>query len=536
MTAVQTQPVTFRERRRAVLGYAATVLSGLFVLAVLIVPGRPDLTPSVLLRVPVEGLLGLALLLVLRGRWRVAGAVVLGVLLGLWAVVRVFDFGFQSFLARPFDPVHDWRFLSSAMEVAGRSLGGRGAAIALAGAIAVLVVALAVLAVLRLARVLGRHRVVNARVLAALTVVWVVGAATGVDAGPAAPVAARDVLDRLGQVRLSLNDPYPAQLANDAFHDTPGADLLTALRGKNVVFVLVESYGRAALEHPDLAPTVGPVLDEGTARLAAAGFQARSAFLTSPTVGGGSWLAAATLLSGTWVANQDRYDALATSDRVTLSSAFHRAGWHTVAVMPGVTTDWPEGAFYGFDEVHPGHTLGYAGPVYTFDSVPDQYVLSYLQRTALPGPVMAVVPLLSSHAPWSPVPPLLDWASIGDGAVFPEPTEPLAPAEAILQRGVSRVRADYAHAISYSVDTLVSYVETYGDDDLVLVFLGDHQPAPLVTDRSANHDAPVSIVARDPAVLARLADWGWATGLHPGPDAPVWGMDQFRDRFLTTFQ
>jgi hypothetical protein len=131
---------------------------------------------------------------------------------------------------------------------------------------------------------------------------------------------------------------------------------------------------------------------------------------------------------------------------------------------------------------------------------------------------------------------MLDWATIGNGSAFPKPTEPHAPAESILQRDVSRVRADYAHAISYSLDTLVSYVETYGDDDLVLVFLGDHQPAPLVTDRSANHDAPVSIVARDPAVLARLADWGWATGLRPGPDAPVWGMDQFRDRFLTTFQ
>ena len=79
-------------------------------------------------------------------------------------------------------------------------------------------------------------------------------------------------------------------------------------------------------------------------RLAAAGFSTRSGFLTSPTVGGGSWLAYASLLSGTWVDNQRRYEALGASDRLRLTGAFQRAGWHTVALMPGVTELWPEPA------------------------------------------------------------------------------------------------------------------------------------------------------------------------------------------------
>jgi hypothetical protein len=32
-----------------------------------------------------------------------------------------------------------------------------------------------------------------------------------------------------------------------------------------------------------------------------------------------------------------------------------------------------------------------------------------------------------------------------------------------------------------------------------------------------------------------MAGWGWEDGLRPGPDAPVWPMEDFRDRFLTTF-
>jgi hypothetical protein len=100
----------------------------------------------------------------------------------------------------------------------------------------------------------------------------------------------------------------------------------------------------------------------------------------------------------------------------------------------------------------------------------------------------------------------------------------------------AKVRAAYADSVAYSLDTLVSFVERYGDDRTVLVFLGDHQPAPVVTGAGASRDVPVTIVARDPAVLARISAWGWGDGLRPRPDAPVWRMDAFRDRFLTTFR
>jgi hypothetical protein len=78
-------------------------------------------------------------------------------------------------------------------------------------------------------------------------------------------------------------------------------------------------------------------------------------------------------------------------------------------------------------------------------------------------------------------------------------------------------------------------VRRYGDDRLVLVVLGDHQPATVVTGQGAGHDVPVTIVAHDPKVLDRIAGWGWQNGLRPSPQAPVWPMSAFRDRFLTAF-
>jgi hypothetical protein len=126
------------------------------------------------------------------------------------------------------------------------------------------------------------------------------------------------------------------------------------------------------------------------------------------------------------------------------------------------------------------------------------------------------------------------WEEVGDGSVFgPMAAQGERPDDILGDPG--RMRAAYGRAVEYSLEALVSFVERYGDDRTVLVFLGDHQPAPIVTGPGASRDVPVTIVARDPAVLDRVSGWGWQEGLRPGPGAPVWRMDAFRDRFLTAF-
>jgi hypothetical protein len=79
-------------------------------------------------------------------------------------------------------------------------------------------------------------------------------------------------------------------------------------------------------------------------------------------------------------------------------------------------------------------------------------------------------------------------------------------------------------------------VRRYGDDKLVMVVLGDHQPNATISGNGASHDVPISVIAHDPNVMKRIAGWGWQDGLLPGRQAPVWPMDSFRDRFLTTFR
>jgi len=532
---------TWRAVAGPVVSRVVTVLAVLLILVVLVAPNDPArLTPLGFVRIPAELLQAVALILVLRAvRPRRFAALAIGLVFGVLAVLKGFDLGFHAVFARPFEPASDWSLFRPAVEFLTGSIGRSGAILAVIG-VAALVVALLVLlplATLRLARLVSRHRTAATRSTLVLVAAWVACAAVGAQAMPGVPVAASDY-GRLVQVGDAVSDhrAFLAENSADAFRDTPGDRLLTALHGKDVVLAFVESYGRDAIEDPEFAPTVRPVLDEGSRALAAGGYGARSGFLTSPTAGGGSWLAHATLLSGVWINNQRRYRNLVASERLTLNGAFRRADWRSVGVMPGVIRDWPEGGFYGYDKLYARADLGYEGPEFTLSTMPDQYTLSAfqrLERATAAGPVMAEIPLASSHAPWAPVPRMIGWDEIGDGAVYRQMDSSDPPRSAL--RDGKRLRAGYRDSIAYSLTSLISYVRRYGDDDLVLVFLGDHQPTPIVTGPNASRDVPITIVTRDRAVLDRISGWGWQDGLRPGPDAPVWPMNAFRDRFLTAF-
>src|SRR5690606_22982067 len=108
------------------------------------------------------------------------------------------------------------------------------------------------------------------------------------------------IVRHVGVLRETLAEfrLFKRQLADDAVAAIAADQLLARLAGKDVLFVFIESYGRSALADPQYAGLIGPRLDAMAGELAAAGFAARSGWLTAPTVGGGSWLAHGTLLSG----------------------------------------------------------------------------------------------------------------------------------------------------------------------------------------------------------------------------------------------
>jgi hypothetical protein len=302
--------------------------------------------------------------------------------------------------------------------------------------------------------------------------------------------------------------------------------------------MFVESYGRSALDQPRYADVLGPRLAAFEQRITARGLLAASGWLTSPTVGGQSWLAHGTLESGLWLADQARYEVLMRGERLTLTRAFARAGYRTVALKPAITRPWPEGGRLGFAKIYAAADLGYAGKPYNWVTMPDQYTLAVLERTERAGaarPLFAEVSLISSHAPWTPIAPVLeDWSAIGDGSVFSRWADEGDPPE-VLWRDPERVREHYALALDYVLGVLASYAASFVDGRTLLILTGDHQSAPLITGEGATRDVPIHVVSGDPALLAPFLDWGFVSGMRPSPDAPARRMDAFRDFFLEAF-
>jgi hypothetical protein len=534
-------PNLARIRARAVLNVALTSLAVAVVWFALVAPNKLSrLDIEAFARIPLEGVILAAAVIALPPRPRRIAAVAVGALLGFVTVLKLLDMGFYEALDRPFDPVTDRAYFGPAVSLLEDSVGHSTAVIVavLAIAAAVVIPVATALASLRLTRLAAAHRPGATRGLVAVGSAWALLAVLGTPF--ASSSAAGLAYDQVEAVRdaLAQHDAFAEQAADDPFAATPTSQLLSRLRGKDVIVAFVESYGQVAVEDSSFSAGVDEVLDAGSASLAAAGFRSESGWLTSPTFGGISWLAHSTLQSGLWVDNQLLYNQLMTTDRLTLATAFKRAGWRTVADVPSNEKDWPEGKrFYQYDRVYGDADVGYEGPSFSYASMPDQYTLAAFQRRELAQPhrpLFAEIDLVSSHTPWAPLPHLVGWDQVGDGEVFNDIAAEGDDPEYVWQSG-DRVRAAYGQSIEYSLSALISFVQNYGGKNLVLVVLGDHQPAKVVSGENPTHNVPISIVAHDPAVFDSVKAWGWNRGLRPSTTAPVWPMSAFRDRFLGSF-
>jgi phosphatidylglycerophosphate synthase len=534
-------------RLRTGITAAVTIFAFLLVWAALVAPDQPSgLTPTAFLRVPLEGLVLIALAVVLPVIPRRILAGLIGPLLGLVVILKVLDIAFITFVARPFDPVGDLGNLGTGVETMRATLGGPTANLLMVGgvALAVVLLVLTTLALFRLTRVAAAHRRGSLRAVTALGAVWLLFSVSGAQLLSRTAIASTSTASFfVGEVRTVQADirdsaVFAKQISHDRFRNTPGNQLLTALRGKDVLLVFVESYGQVSVQNSSFSPAIDALLNEGTKRLRTVGFSARSAFMNAPGFGGISWLAHSTLQSGVWANSQRRYNQLIGSDRFNLTDAFDRAGWRTINFAPADDRDWADGSsFYHYDKLYDQRNLGYRGPSFTYAPMPDQYMFAALQRLELSKPhqrpLFAEVDTVSSHMPWNRIPQQIPWSEVGNGSVFNR--IPMLREPDSFWWHPNQVKAAYARSLEYSLSVLISFVQQYGNKNLVLVVVGDEQPLPIVSGQVTSRDVPISIIARDPAVTKRIGGWGWDAGLLPTPQAPVWPMSAFRDRFLTAF-
>src|SRR5215469_16772609 len=370
-------------RTRRALRLAITVLSVVLVWGVLVAPDRAlQLTPAAFARIPVEGLVLVAIAVVLPIWPRRIVAAVVGILFSLLTLVKILNAAFYLEIGRAFNPVFGWLDIPPAIGVVRDTIGATRTNIALAALWlgVILLVSAITAATIHITTVAARHRRATVRGLAALTAVWALCAGLSVQLVPGSPVASTSAAGlAVAQVRDTQAALRDARRFDQTIHGSdpeasvPASDLLTGLRGKDVIIAFVEGYGQVAVQGTNFSPGVDAVLRQGTASLARAGWSTRSAWLTSPSFGGISQLSHSTLQSGLWVDTEQRYAELVGSHRFTLSDAFDKAGWRTVSDSPADDIYWPIGtSFYHFGKVYDQRDVGYHGPTFSYASMPDQ--------------------------------------------------------------------------------------------------------------------------------------------------------------------
>jgi sulfatase-like protein len=300
---------------------------------------------------------------------------------------------------------------------------------------------------------------------------------------------------------------------------------LPGLGSADVFLFLVESYGHAVVSVPAIKAGVEPAWRRFERELAAGGYGVRSSWITSPTYGGGSWLAQATLASGGKVGDQFAHHLLAGAGAKSMPWAMRRAGYRTAFAAPGMTrTGWAHGPFFDFDQVYCSWNFDYKGPKFNWASMPDQYVIDFMHRREVEGregPVFVEYALISSHGPFDVQPPYLDdWSRLGDGAIFNE----LGPVtfDGLTWSNQQDATAAYARALAYDFEVLAAYATRSLRRKSLIILIGDHQPTPELTGHDPEWTVPIHVLSRDPELLAPFARRGYGEGMTPaGPPQPM---------------
>ncbi len=312
------------------------------------------------------------------------------------------------------------------------------------------------------------------------------------------------------------------------------AQAIPALAGRDLVVIFVESYGISAWGQEAYRDVIEPVASNGQEALRARGLEIMSTRLRSPIRGGQSWLAHASLLSGQRIDNDLAYREVLASNQDFLSNDLAATGHATLVLAPAIVRPWPEGQVLGFEQRYPAAALGYRGPDAGWVGIPDQFTLHRFSqiRATHPGPAFSLLLLISSHAPWLPGPPLLeDWSLLDHDPPWPDWTPP--PRDRLVYlRDSERLRARYPESLAYSLAAVFAWAAQNLPPDAVLLVLGDHQPAAMITGNETSADVPVHLISTDAASFsAATSELGFSPGFAPTMEPSEFGLEDLREWF-----
>jgi hypothetical protein len=168
--------------------------------------------------------------------------------------------------------------------------------------------------------------------------------------------------------------------------------------------------------------------------------------------------------------------------------------------------------------------------------MPDQYVLDFVYRHEVsqhPPPLFVEYVLISSHAPWSDLPRLVnDWSTLNNGAIYSRLGTIHFPIE---WPNFSNASEAYIQSIVYDLEVLKRYISKFVEDDSLLILLGDHQPVADVNGQSPSLGVPIHVLSRNPALLEPFLARGYLPGMWAQRSGEKPGLESFLIDFLRDF-
>jgi len=346
-------------------------------------------------------------------------------------------------------------------------------------------------------------------------------------AEPVSSIAARQIGNlREGETEARADVAFPAQRLHSS---------LARLGGANVLLIFVESYGVTIFEDAHHFERIEPRYRELESRLRGAGYFFSSSQIQSPTFGGGSWRAHATLLSGFQAESQHRYDALLASKRKTLVHVLKEKGYRTVAAEPGIKWYWPDGLFYGFDRIYDFEALDYDGPEMGWWKIPDQFTLYRIYKQEIARaekPLFVKASLIMTHIPYYPVPAYVpEWSRFDDGTAYDAGLKSVAHDA---YRDLMELSTWYLAAVGYELDVLEGFLESYVPENSLVILVGDHQPPKLATHDNDSWAVPMHVFSKREDLVRAFDALGFEEGLVPLSESSL-SMADFLERFLEIY-
>jgi hypothetical protein len=292
-------------------------------------------------------------------------------------------------------------------------------------------------------------------------------------------------------------------------------------RRPNVYFIVIESYGRLALEEGALRQQHRQYIDGRENALGQHGWHSCSGYTTSPVMGGASWISYTSMMYGLNVRNQGVYTTMLKNNYMPeYDSLFHwlkRQGYETfrLSSLGGYEKmEIPYESYsrlYGIDHWIKYKDLEYSGVHYGFGpSPPDQYAIWKGDEMATKiignNPKAFFFITQNSHTPYeSPETVADDWRSLNSGREVRKKESTFW----------SRPKFEkYGDAIEYQLKFLIDFIINKPTSDDIFILVGDHQP-PSLSRTVENFDTPIHIISKDKAFIESWEAYGCVPGMIP---------------------